>query len=615
MTGPNSSPYWGKLVQHHWPAISPGEWRTLAASARDAAKDVNLFDTAAAVRNFDTVVVSSARMDPVKDDMQRMVGVPQRCADVLTAAAETFETIAGMVHRTRNRILDVVDQALIDIAADPRDRNVEYVIRTAAAEIADIAEAARREVSPQSLPRLRDMADLMGAEDPWTAGNREGGVVPHHEAGMPSPGVHDPLPNWPWVKGLEETPFPVGTSPDRQASRPTADNDSSAPAPPARPDPHSTPAASPPAPTSPPVLPAEPAPPGPMPGDGAAIPRVPGAVPTGAETAPAVEPAAATYAPAPQSVPPGEAAEHPAMEPAAYAEAGSYSTTEPTSATTALEDPAPQPVGDAGEPAAQLPFLMLPGIVRSGERKNQPPAQSGERADDVGAYAEAESETLPTPYEPPTVAASGDAGRPPRVAAPTTAPVAPAVAGIRRDEPVTAGDGTATGSPGLAFDPQAVELAREVHALVACLPSGPVESLPARRVRERILSALSASEPVPDRWWAELRAADGFVQSVVQARMEDPTTAQDERAELDTLLLEQRCNELVLRLAQGDSPLRGLQAVVVAHREILDHPLLAGTGREADGDRESVRGDGGEGEVSAVPPREVRDDVEPEAGT
>ena len=115
------SPYWQPIVADDWPTIEPGEWTGLAELARDAAAAMRDGDIAAARRQFDEVVVSSAGLAPVRDAMAKDGGGETDFAAALLAAADVFAANAETVRRTRHRILDIVDRTERRIDAAQRN--------------------------------------------------------------------------------------------------------------------------------------------------------------------------------------------------------------------------------------------------------------------------------------------------------------------------------------------------------------------------------------------------------------------------------------------------------------------------------------------------------------
>jgi hypothetical protein len=115
------SPYWQPIVADDWPAIEPAEWTGLEVLARDAAAAMRDGDIAQARRLFDEVVVSSAGLAPVRDAMAKDSGGATDFATALLAAADVFAANAETVHRTRHRILDVVDRTERRIEAAKRN--------------------------------------------------------------------------------------------------------------------------------------------------------------------------------------------------------------------------------------------------------------------------------------------------------------------------------------------------------------------------------------------------------------------------------------------------------------------------------------------------------------
>ncbi|WP_159850117.1 hypothetical protein [Nocardia sp. CY41] len=180
------SPYWDAIVGDNWPAISPGDWSALERLARDGAGALDLLDADRRRRDFDERARSSAGLQPVKDDMVRQRMNPQAFADALEAAADTFRDFSDLVYRTRNKILDIVEEATARVNATKRaaaaedDESDAQAIRSripgmiaaAREDVEDVVRAALSSISPQGLPSLGLIADALGQPGPWEPGHR-----------------------------------------------------------------------------------------------------------------------------------------------------------------------------------------------------------------------------------------------------------------------------------------------------------------------------------------------------------------------------------------------------------------------------------------------------------
>ncbi|WP_174187151.1 hypothetical protein [Nocardia barduliensis] len=180
-----NSPYWDQIVGDNWPVISPGDWSALERRARDGAAALDLLDADSKRRDFDERARSSAGLQPVKDDMLRQRANPQAFADALEAAADTFRDFSDLVYRTRNKILDIVEETTAQVnrtkraAAAEDDESDAQAIRSripgmiAAARdaVEDVVRAALNSISPQGLPSLGLIADALGQPGPWAPGH------------------------------------------------------------------------------------------------------------------------------------------------------------------------------------------------------------------------------------------------------------------------------------------------------------------------------------------------------------------------------------------------------------------------------------------------------------
>ncbi|WP_330257084.1 hypothetical protein OG874_22445 [Nocardia sp. NBC_00565] len=219
------SPYWKAIVGENWPVISPGDWSALETSARDGADALDPDSLERARRGFDDTVRASIGLQPVKDDMRAQQWHPRAFADALNAAADTFGEFADRVHRTRNRILDIVEEADRRIEAAPAaepdedgeaddaaraariQQRINNAIAEAKAEVEDVVRSAVQTISPTGLPWLQRIADELGQPGPGEAGSsddqgggptRRHGPDGHHPGGR-HPGDHHPDARHPGV--------------------------------------------------------------------------------------------------------------------------------------------------------------------------------------------------------------------------------------------------------------------------------------------------------------------------------------------------------------------------------------------------------------------------------
>ncbi|MGY1896720.1 hypothetical protein [Nocardia gipuzkoensis] len=183
-----NSPYWDAIVGDNWPAIPPGDWSALERLARDGAAALDLLDTESRRRDFDERVRSSAGLQLVKDDLLRQSRNPQAFADALEAAADTFREFSDLVYRTRNKILDIVedttaraDAAKRAAAAEDDESDAQAIrnripgmVATARDAVEDVVRAALNSISPQGLPSLGVIADVLGQPGPWGPGHHGG---------------------------------------------------------------------------------------------------------------------------------------------------------------------------------------------------------------------------------------------------------------------------------------------------------------------------------------------------------------------------------------------------------------------------------------------------------
>ncbi|WP_181725616.1 hypothetical protein [Nocardia gipuzkoensis] len=235
-----NSPYWDAIVGDNWPAIPPGDWSALERLARDGAAALDLLDTESRRRDFDERVRSSAGLQLVKDDLLRQSRNPQAFADALEAAADTFREFSDLVYRTRNKILDIVedttaraDAAKRAAAAEDDESDAQAIrnripgmVATARDAVEDVVRAALNSISPQGLPSLGVIADVLGQPGPWGPGHHEGpDDYPEHRPATDHSGhprqdgpkqTHRPQDDSP-------LPLPLPLPPQAVADEPAAD--------------------------------------------------------------------------------------------------------------------------------------------------------------------------------------------------------------------------------------------------------------------------------------------------------------------------------------------------------------------------------------------------------
>ncbi|WP_431941504.1 hypothetical protein [Nocardia grenadensis] len=233
MAPEQTSPHWNRIVGDDWPQIPPSAWHGLASSAREGAEALNLSDVEQARHAFDETVRRSAGLAEIRRALVALEENPRAFAAALSAAADTFDTFGDVVRRTRNQILDVVDDATDRIEQATRGDNngddeegdeaeaeadrqaTEQILGEARGEVVDIVNAALNSLGPQGLPRLDDIAEALGQPGPW----RTGGTVPHTPRRRPGPhggpdhhdhpGRHTPgYDGGPWVPGFERPIVP-----------------------------------------------------------------------------------------------------------------------------------------------------------------------------------------------------------------------------------------------------------------------------------------------------------------------------------------------------------------------------------------------------------------------
>lgn len=186
----HESPYWDEIVRDKWPEVPPGDWSALEATSRDGAAALDTLGAEQARNDFDNRVRASEGLEPIKQNMLKQRGNPQAFADALEAAAEIFGYFSDLVYRTRNQILDIVEEATAKIrrayqaaendesddeaereakAAALRDR-VARIIAEAQAEVDDVVRAAQTSIGPTILPTLERLEDAL-----WQPGTENSG--------------------------------------------------------------------------------------------------------------------------------------------------------------------------------------------------------------------------------------------------------------------------------------------------------------------------------------------------------------------------------------------------------------------------------------------------------
>lgn len=193
-------PYWAIIVGEHWPRIGPGEWSGLETAARDGAAALDLTGVESARRGFDERVRASHSLQAVKDDMLAQGHRLHELQAMLAAAGDAFHDFAAVVGRTRNRILDIVDDALTQIGrleteheqaglATPPGEIIR-ILEVAAQEVAAVAADARTAISFERVPGLVTIAELLGLPFPWRGGADAGPGRPGGGNGRPGEGGH-----------------------------------------------------------------------------------------------------------------------------------------------------------------------------------------------------------------------------------------------------------------------------------------------------------------------------------------------------------------------------------------------------------------------------------------
>ncbi|MEV4130450.1 hypothetical protein, partial [Nocardia sp. NPDC049707] len=225
----HESPYWDEIVKDNWPEVPPGDWSALEATAREGAAALDTLGAEQARKDFDNRVRASEGLEPVKQNMRKQRENPQAFADALDAAADIFGHFSGLVYRTRNQILDIVEEATAKIrrayqaaendesddeaereakAAALRDR-VARIKAEARAEVDDVARKALNSVGPTSLPPLERLYALLRQPGgPY----RPDGPPGHRPAQQHAPGPQHEIEH-PVVGPNHQFPGPLGFGP------------------------------------------------------------------------------------------------------------------------------------------------------------------------------------------------------------------------------------------------------------------------------------------------------------------------------------------------------------------------------------------------------------------
>ncbi|WP_280241687.1 hypothetical protein [Nocardia abscessus] len=229
------SPHWEAIVGDNWPEISPADWNALERLARDGAGALDLLDADSKRRDFDERVRSSAGLQPVKDDMLRQSMNPQSFADALEAAADTFRDFSDLVYRTRNKILDIVEETTARISATKRAAAAEDdeadaqairsripgMIAAARDDVEDVVKAALSSINPQGLPSLGLIADALGQPGPWGPGHNDADDHQQHRPARDHSA--DPRRDGPPPTNPPKDDAPVAVFPEKTDEQPTAD--------------------------------------------------------------------------------------------------------------------------------------------------------------------------------------------------------------------------------------------------------------------------------------------------------------------------------------------------------------------------------------------------------
>lgn len=208
MAPEQASPHWDRIVGENWPQIPPAAWHGLATAAREGAAALDLTDIEQARRAFEETVQRSAGLAQIRTALVALEQNPRAFAAALTAAADTFGTFGEVIRRTRNQILDVVDDAGHrieqathgdsdddgeeddEVEAEADRQATEAILDEARGEVADIVAAALNSLGPQGLPRLDDIAEALGQPGPWRSGSMPGVAPRSPGAGHPGGEKH-----------------------------------------------------------------------------------------------------------------------------------------------------------------------------------------------------------------------------------------------------------------------------------------------------------------------------------------------------------------------------------------------------------------------------------------
>ncbi|WP_433602245.1 hypothetical protein ACQPXH_11230 [Nocardia sp. CA-135953] len=223
----HESRYWDRIVRDKWPEVPPGDWSALENTSRDGAAALDTLGAEQARHDFDNRVRASEGLEPVKQNMLEQRGNPQAFADALDAAAGIFGFFSDLVYRTRNKILDIVEEATAKIQqayqaaandesddeaereakADALNARVERIIAEARDEVDDVVRTAQTSIGPtilRDLERIKDKLRQPGPGNPggprlpegppghWPAHPHLPG--PQHEIGHPGAGPNHQFP-------------------------------------------------------------------------------------------------------------------------------------------------------------------------------------------------------------------------------------------------------------------------------------------------------------------------------------------------------------------------------------------------------------------------------------
>ncbi|WP_405136716.1 type VII secretion target [Nocardia sp. NBC_01388] len=132
--------------------------------------------------------------------------------------------------------------------------------------------------------------------------------------------------------------------------------------------------------------------------------------------------------------------------------------------------------------------------------------------------------------------------------------------------------------PDSAVQARTVKLAAQAHAQLVRSQATPPESAEVRVLRDRVLAAVQAGQPVSRQQWDELREADELLAAAMLSRRVDvgrvdlgALRIDEEGSLLRAMVFERRCDELVLLLAQEPSR-QGLRDAAYAFEQIMNHP-------------------------------------------